>query len=287
MQVVKLFATVLAVLVLFTAGISANRQPKQWCRSNTAQFANRHAAQIGSMTTDPTNIYWITNVTIMANFVPKQTTYVDVANYIYAQRTIYNAQDCAWYYDQAYERIPGSGVVNMVRVKSTILPPSDNPPNCPVQYKPAWVTKPLFDQQLVAALNSKSQPFSKDMLFSTWLDAQDRDIYDEVIKVLIPNVDRYYSNDFYDDATGLVYWGYILSLADTQGYFPSYFDDAFAALDAGTLVMQPDLAGFPFGVYDYLVPTYVRPGAQAASRSSVDLDAVMYDPRWIPNEYKN
>lgn len=276
LQKMKL-SLLLLVCLAWVALVQGTAQPRRsWCNPTSPAFVAQHAAQLGSMTTDPLNIYWKANVTIMANFVIGQTTYVDVANYVYAQRTTYSRRDCCWFFDQAYERVPGSGVVNMVRVKSCIPGPNSR------DYQVAWVTKPLFDQQLVAALSAQSRAFTKDSLFSLWSDDEDRDIYDEVIKIRVPNQDRYYSNNFYDDATGLTFWGYLETQADNEGFFPSYFKDAFAAFDAGTLTQQPDLAGFPFGIYDYLVPTYVRPGAAANSRSTVDLASLKYDPRGLP-----
>lgn len=268
---VSLLLVLVMVLVshVSASGSTYSLNPTSFADPTTADFQRRHGEKVASLNS-PGKV-WKQNDTLMVNFVPGQTTYVDVRSGVYWQRNTYDEAGRSFSFDQVWPR--GNGIYVYQRIISEVNPPVfaliDYPPTrqeLRSEYNTRWTTTPIFDQQLATVLPIDTFAMSASTGMTVFLNPLDgKAVFDEVIQVQSDNK-RYYSYNFYDysNPSALAAWGYFNSdevdISDT----PAGVQAVFQAVDDGTLSTIVDPLD-PNGQYEVL-------GLQVTTRSSDEMN---------------
>lgn len=236
------YILLIAVLMAIISVTYCQRYPRH-CDPDLQSFKDRHVFQLGRMTVDPENTFWIQNVTIMQIDDIRDDTYHDIIKITYGQKAWYDAENCRFVFDQAWPY--GPGLWRMSRVYSYIedmgsINGQGNSKSLHPSYRVQFSAEHLlWEHRAVTYLDYRSQTLTNNyQLGYAVVPGLEHGVFNEIIETIRPHEHAYYSNnDPPRSPTSLPNWTWFHSHASTDpaSDFNQELKPCFDALNSGTL----------------------------------------------------
>lgn len=265
---------VLACLLLCLLGLSEAQRVPFYCNPASPGFAADNSAQLGAIGVNPLTDIWYQNITVEA-FVPG-VGYIVVANYGYWQRRLYNPQSCSFEEVQLWYRDANTVAIQQINsriVRNQFLVPASGagPEAAPKANQVEWVTPVTFDSVGLSSndVNIVSTQQASDSIYITFNQfGTDKQIFDEVLRVIVPQQQRFYSAVYSLFPGQLPIKSWFDSFVVPGVAVPSLISGALAAFDADEVPLLPDPAAVAAGVP--LPPVFLYTQSVSARGAAAD-----------------